>query len=275
MPPLAGGEYNRYGQTGSENSFAVRVRRPCAGKEGSERYSSARPNLGDEGTKMKRYSILAVACVCAVLAVPTLADMSVTVLGQACPYFAGQTSGLIPVAGTGDSANYHADVSNANTMPSSVDVSGLGGKTISIAATGTWGHPTLSGADGYEGYDETHAEYTALGISSVTDTRLNTLLGVFLTDAAPVAGTAPTALAFGSDMTNPLLQQAFVIGSSLGNITVPTDATRLFFGLNDGYEWTNNVGALDVTVSVVPLPAGLLLGLFGLGTAGWRLRKTA
>jgi hypothetical protein len=74
-------------------------------------------------------------------------------------------------------------------------------------------------------------------------------------------------------MTSPLLRQTFVIGSSLADITIPSGATRLFFGLNNGYEWTNNVGALDVTV--VPAPAGMLLCMLGFGAAGWKLRKFA
>jgi len=88
-----------------------------------------------------------------------------------------------------------------------------------------------------------------------------------------VAGSAPAALALGDDMTHPLLQQTFVIGASLQNIGIPTGATRLFFGLNNGYEWSNNVGAVDVTV--VPAPAAILLGLLGLGVAGSKLRKFA
>jgi hypothetical protein len=89
-----------------------------------------------------------------------------------------------------------------------------------------------------------------------------------------VAFSAPSSLTFGvSDMTSPLLQQTFVIGSSLQNITIPSGATRLFFGLNNGYEWTNNVGALDV--SVVPAPAAVLLGMLGLSVAGVKLRKFA
>jgi hypothetical protein len=213
--------------------------------------------------------------VCASLSVPALADMSVVVSGQACPFFAGRTLGSIPTATTGDSPDYHMDNTGAGCLPPSMDVSGLGGSTLSLTATGSWGHPTVSGPDGYAAYDGTHGEYVALGISPVLNARLNTLLGVFLTDSTPVMGSAPTALAFGSDMTQPLLQQAFAIGSGLSNIVVPTGATRLFFGLNDGYEWVNNVGQVTVTAITTPLPAGVLLGLLGLGAAGWRLRRSA
>jgi hypothetical protein len=223
---------------------------------------------------MRTFFLVGMVVLCASLSVPAIADMNLTVSGQACPYFAGQTFGSIPLAATGDSADYHLDIFDPDTMPPWIDITGFGGMIASITATGTWGHPTQSGPDGYSSYDPTHQEYTALGISAVLNTPLNTLLGVFLTNAAPVAGTAPSSLTFGDDMTNPLLQQTFVIGSSLADITIPGGATRLFFGLNDGYEWTNNIGDLNVTVTATPLPAALLLGIFGLGTAGWRLRRS-
>jgi hypothetical protein len=224
---------------------------------------------------MRTFMIIATALACALLSAPAMADMNVVVSGQACPFFAGQTFGSIPIATIGDSGVYHQDIYNLGSMPPSMSVAGLGGTTLSITATGTWGHPTLSGPDGYASYDPTHQEYVALGISSVLSTRLNTLLGVFLTDTAPVMGTAPSALTFGDNMKNPLVQQMFAIGSGLDNVVVPTGATRLFFGLNDGYEWINNVGELTVTAIPTPLPAGLLLGILGLSAAGWRLRKSA
>ena len=217
--------------------------------------------------------LMFIVIVCAFMATPAMADLYVSVPGKACPYFAGQTY-PVPMATTGDSWNYHLDRDDPGTMPPWVDVTGFGGTIPSITATGTWGHPPLSGPDGYGSYDPTHQEYIDLGISPVINTPLNALIGVFLTDATPVAFSAPSSLTFGvSDMTSPLLQQTFVIGSSLQNITIPSGATRLFFGLNNGYEWTNNVGALDV--SVVPAPAAVLLGMIGLSVAGVKLRKFA
>jgi len=206
---------------------------------------------------------------CAFLAVPATGDMTLFVSGKACPYFAGQTFGSIPAAGE---YYFDFDTTDAGTMPPSIDVTGFSGP-ISITASGTWGHPASSGPDGYIGYDPTHSQYIALGISTVTDAPLNALVGVFLGPDVPVAGSAPTPLAYGDPMTSPQLQQLFVIGSSLSGINIPVGATRLFFGLNNGYEWANNVGELSVTV--VPVPAALLLAALGLGTAGLRLRRSA
>ncbi len=224
---------------------------------------------------MKKILII-VVCGFVLMAVsPVTAGVTTTtVSGTACPYFAGQIL-PVPAATTGDSPNYHLDQADIDTVPPWIDVSGYSA-ILSITAVGEWGHPSLSGPDGYAGFDPTHQEYIDLGISSALNTPLNALVGVFLTDATPVALSAPASLTFGvSDMTTPLLQQAFVIGSSLDNITVPSGATRLFFGLNDGYEWNNNVGSVDVTVSPIPAPGAILLGGIGAGLVGWlRRRKT-
>jgi hypothetical protein len=74
-------------------------------------------------------------------------------------------------------------------------------------------------------------------------------------------------------MTSPLLRQAFVIGSSLEGITIPSGATRLFFGLHNGYEWWNNDGDMSVTVTPIPAPGAIFLGGIGVGLVGWLRRR--
>jgi len=218
------------------------------------------------------------------MAVPAMADLYVNVPGTSCSYFAGQTAADMPLTGSGggDHNTFHGDGSDTDTLPPYVDITGFGG-TIDVSATGTWGFGSAyqEGPDGgtYTGFGvngtgTSHNEYDDLGISLVT-APYNGLVGVFLTGAAPVAGSAPASLSTlaGDDMTIPLLQQTFYIGSSLNNITIPSGATRLFFGLHNGFEWNNNVGSVDVTV--VPVPGAVLLGILGLGVAGWKLRKFA
>jgi len=218
---------------------------------------------------MKKIILFIIAALILTAVGPAMADMTTNVSGKACPYFAGQAFSSIPLAAD---PYFNTDTLDPGTMPPLIDITGFGG-TISITATGLWGHPALSGPDGYAGYDPTHADYIALGISTVTGAPLNALAGVFLGSAAPVAGSAPTALVYGADMKSPVLHQTFIIGSSLSGINIPGGATRLFFGLNDGYEWTNNVGELSVTV--VPVPGAVLLGMLGLSVAGVKLRKYA
>lgn len=219
---------------------------------------------------MNKLITIIVGALILIAANPAMADMTLNVLGQACPYFAGQTFGSIPPAGE---YYFDTDLLDPMTMPPWIDVTGFSGP-ISITATGEWSHgPTPSGPDGYPGWDPTRAQYINLGISTVTGAPLNALAGVFLGPDVPVAGTAPTPLVYGEDMTSPLLQQTFIIGSNLSGINIPFGATRLFFGLNNGYEWTNNWGSVDVTV--VPVPGAVLLGMLGLSAAGIKLRKFA
>jgi hypothetical protein len=160
---------------------------------------------------------------------------TIPVSGEACVHFAGQ-SGPVPDFGWNET-----DAS----IPPFIEV--CGGGTLSISAAGTWGHPPLSGPNGYGVSELTLEQYDDLGISLLT-ADLNMLVGVFLTDDPPDPGATPPSLTFGDDMTSPELQQAFVIGSSLSDIQVPSGATRLFFGLHDGYEWSNNTGEVEVEV---------------------------
>ena len=131
---------------------------------------------------------------------------TINVSGTACPYFAGQILPL-PNAPAGDSPSYHLDQADVDTIPPWIDVSGYSA-IQSITAVGIWGHPALSGPDGYAGFDPAHQEYIDLGISSViNNTPLNALVGVLLTNATHVTLSAPAPLIYGvSDMTTPLLQ---------------------------------------------------------------------
>ncbi len=235
--------------------------------------------------KLLVFSIIVLALLLVTVPVSVSADDSVTVPGTACVHFAGQTqSGLeaaFPpsagwinvqwgVGGGGNHNNFHNDTADwvgvlrAQQQPRYfTDRTGTaivpsfigfcGGGTLSVSASGEWGHgPAHPSGPGGKGVTVAiDGEYDDLGISLVS-ANLNTLIGVFLTDDLPNPGATPASLT--SPTTSPALQQAFAIGASLANITIPAGATRLFFGLQDGYEWWNNGGSVVVNVVTMTCP---------------------
>ena len=119
------------------------------------------------------------------------------------------------------------------------------------------------------------------GISNI-EAPFSSLIGVFLSNSQPSASAAPAMLNYNSSVSgyntskdaatySPLLQQVFFIGdgktgSTVQSFIAPADATRLFIGVMDTYEWSNNAGGFKVAVSSVPVPGALWLlgsGLIG------------
>ncbi len=202
---------------------------------------------------------------------PSRADsiQIITVSGKASVSFAGQISPIAVPSGWAAS-DYWGDLTDPGTIPPFV---GIVGSRLSISASGVWGHGPglLSGPGGDGTYDAgTLLQYEAFGISIINNVTLNTLVGVFTNNSGPIPGSAPARLdGFVSDMTTPQLNQTFAIGAALSDVVVPLGATRLYFGLHNGYEWTNNEGSVDVTVSQVPEPASFFLLSTGLGLVGW------
>lgn len=165
---------------------------------------------------------------------------TIQVSGKQCPYFAGQASSNTTVVNS-DRVGEH--------LPPVVRLEG--GTTVVLSATGCTS-VTPSGckpADGAATNVRSRSGYEQFGISLLT-TRVSALMGVFLTDEPPSLP-APARLTGGPGavVTQPLLQQAFYIGAGPVTIQVPAGATRLFLGTNDGYEWRNNSGMLEVTIS--------------------------
>jgi hypothetical protein len=102
------------------------------------------------------------------------------------------------------------------------------------------------------------------GIQSLTAPQ-NSLIGVFLTDAAPnTVATPATALSYTSTTENQSaynslqVQQPFFIGdgqTSGGNtqtFVVPAGATKLYLGVFDGWQNWDNPGSLSVTTTQQP-----------------------
>ena len=175
------------------------------------------------------------------LAAPQSAS-AIAVPGKACVYFAGQTT---------LTSDFGYDETVAS-LPPYIDVCSW--STVSITAAGLWTHTSSpypedwSGPGGKVGSEKTQEQYDDLGISLLT-TGLDTLVGVFLTDDPPDSEATPAELT--TVTTTPALQQAFIIGAGLADITVPDGATRLFLGHHDGYEWSNNQGEVEVTATTI------------------------
>ena len=188
--------------------------------------------------------------------------VGVNVPGSADPWLAGMPDGS--VASSVDVAPAQSPV-EVLALPIVPDTS------LQFVATGLSAYgPTkpLTGPDG-SGTSH-HAADAENGISNVT-THTSSLLGVFLGVTQPDLTAAPAALDFtdtgnvpgGFNYTtlSPLLKQVFFVGDGmtdggqLQHVVVPDGATRLFLGTMDGFDWTNNIGSLDVQVTMVPEPS--------------------
>lgn len=99
---------------------------------------------------------------------------------------------------------------------------------------------------------------------------ITAVVGIFLNDANPTTqGAPPTDLDFSSSTSrdfstlSPQLRQPFFIGdgkrndgSTVQDFVVPTGATRLYIGVMDGQQWSDNSGSFTTNVT---LPSQIIL----------------
>ncbi len=92
---------------------------------------------------------------------------------------------------------------------------------------------------------------------------IDALMGLFLTDKDPTAVAAPTVVRDYSTQTardvvsstDIQTQQPFFIGTgqttsgTTKTFKVPANCTRLFLGIMDGHQWSNNAGSFGVTIN--------------------------
>ena len=221
---------------------------------------------------------LAAAVLALGLAATTNAATIVIVPGTATPWLAGMPAGTTAVGG---------DVAPPN---SPVQLAVNAGDVLTFASSGSVDHcPAFGcGAAGAEGdFVEavtTHSGGAEHGISDIASP-IDALIGVFLAAGQPDLTAAPGGLNFSSAASrdfvslSPVLKQTFFIGNGLRNdgvtaqtFVAPAGATRLFLGTMDGFEWNNNSGSLEVTVSAVVVPEPATLALVALGVAGGAIR---
>jgi hypothetical protein len=126
----------------------------------------------------------------------------------------------------------------------------VGARTVSITAQGTWRHnpsdECASDANGRtnappEAEKPEYHNYGA-GPKPGGTLPLNMLVGFWEIGGAARAA-CPDELA-----------DELAIGSSWLDHEVPDGATRLFLGFHDGFEWNNNSGAVQATITWAPPP---------------------
>ncbi|HXQ14985.1 MAG TPA: PEP-CTERM sorting domain-containing protein [Caulobacteraceae bacterium] len=214
---------------------------------------------------------LAIAALAASSGAALAGSATLSVPGTANPFLSGMPAGsscCIGDSAPGESPVFAGAVSGGETL----SFTGLSGGVSYSGGTPTDGPAGNAGllvdTLGYEGVS------TINNIAGFTNAPVDALVGVFLSGSMPTSNPAGSVLDFTSPTLTPGLQQVFYIGDgTLGSITVPTGATRLFLGTVDGFGWYNNTGAIDVTVNgvtSVPEPAAwalLLTGVVGLGAA--------
>lgn len=179
---------------------------------------------------------------------PNTEHTIVTVPGNANPFLSGQPDGATT---KGDQAPAQSPILAAQVA---------GNDVFSFSSTGSVSYggatnPTTPPDGGFLGGSD-----SSLGIAGYSSIPVDSLVGVFLSDAQPAAP-PPDQINYGTggfsfEILAPQLRQIFFIGDGLtGNGTgvrqqfvAPPGATRLYLGTVDGYGWYNNSGAFEVSI---------------------------
>jgi hypothetical protein len=231
------------------------------------------------------------------VAAPAGASVILTIPATDNPWLAGMPNGS--TSGTTYPIPYDSAPANS---PAQYPFTINPGDQFVFSVTGAVSHGSqlslapLTGPDGATSTDGEGFHFTSRlspnpdgsenGIANLT-APIDALVGVFLNNTIPSTdGPPPPALNFGTNASldfttlSPLLNQPFFIGNGLTSggaaqfFTAPAGATRLFFGPMDQYNWSDNLGAFQLTATdlttvgtSLPEPATasvLAFGAFGL-----------
>jgi Flp pilus assembly protein TadG len=190
---------------------------------------------------------------------------TINVPGKANPWLAGEP--------TGTTANY-TDQGWVDSAPeeSPVQANGItlaAGKPVQFQFSGAVSYyPGTQPFDPDGDPDWIINNYYATGNNNAEhgianlNAPLTSVIGVFLDDSLPDSSAAPPMLDFSTDSSrdfatlSPMLKQPFFIGNgvradgvTLQDFVVPAGATRLYIGVMDGQQWSDNSGALTTTVT--------------------------
>lgn len=186
-------------------------------------------------------------------------SVTVNVPGTANPWLAGMPDGTI----AGDGRDVAPDqspvqIQNVPAAGAVFTFSAVGGVVNDAAQP-------LYPAGGNMGWILAREPGAENGIADLT-APIDALIGVFLDDNAPGNLTAPTPLNFSSTtnrdfgVLSPVLRQPFYVGTGktsagvVQEFNAPPGATRLFLGVMDGKQWSDNRGSFTVTVTVRGVP---------------------
>lgn len=178
--------------------------------------------------------------------------------GIANLWFAGMPDGTY-----GGATNTGTNPTNAPTQVTGVPLTA--GEKLTFDVVGSCADDPVNinygwTPDGQPGGIRTNDTGYLHGMANMTGQQAS-LIGVFLTDAAPNTSAAPPALDFSTqaarDYTTlaPQLKQPFYIGDghtsggTLQQITIPAGATRLYLAMHDNVNWDNNSGFYTITIN--------------------------
>jgi Flp pilus assembly protein TadG len=173
------------------------------------------------------------------------------------------TSSAPTLASLGSSASYYPNTSGGASPQPTIGLTLVPGTSITfdnVSGAANYNNQTPTGSpDGDPTTIVSNIIEGENGISNI-NAPIDSVIGVFMSDSAPVAGQAPADLDFTTDdqrnftSLSPKLNQTFFIGDGRtdgGNpqqFVVPAGATRLFIGNMDSYEWSNDVGSFSMTI---------------------------
>jgi hypothetical protein len=178
-----------------------------------------------------------------------------SVPGKANPYLAGMPAGTSITYMWAARPDAVGSESPVQLVPEKPDCLKEGESiTFNISGRISHGGSKATNADGKQNDVKFHQKNGILGKSSIR-APLNSMVGVFLGDGVPNG--SPATMDFHSASSRdyakltPGVGQIFFIGDgkrsngALQEIVVPAGAKRLFLGIMDGYEWSNNSGQLS------------------------------